>query len=318
MAMKIRCTECTKKVSIDEAFAGGMCRCPYCKALVYVPESKGTSAAQRPAAPGARPETPETRPEAPALRPGEPGAPGEAEAAAAPAAAEDHEQIPMARPVKIQGIITIILLVLLLLMVAAGVVITLLYIGDPKGNGRDVPDYEARIDPLAVSKEGPAVAGVKLTASPIIFVIDAGSSMRETFDAARVMTGSSAVSLGEKLKFNLLLAEEDEDKFLSPDYTDGGQAGKDAVAKFLEGLAPSGASDVPRALKAALDKDPKVIVLIARKVVDNARDVANEAKGRGVIINTIAIDGDPEVNLSMKKLAELTGGEAEEYYSAEF
>ena len=53
MAIKIRCTECNKKVSIDEAFAGGMCRCPYCKAIVYVSEHPGEAGAARPAAPRA-------------------------------------------------------------------------------------------------------------------------------------------------------------------------------------------------------------------------------------------------------------------------
>ena len=35
--MKIRCTDCSKKISIDDAFAGGVCRCPYCSTLVFVP-----------------------------------------------------------------------------------------------------------------------------------------------------------------------------------------------------------------------------------------------------------------------------------------
>ncbi len=37
MAVKVRCSECRKKISVDEAFAGSMCRCPYCKAIVMVP-----------------------------------------------------------------------------------------------------------------------------------------------------------------------------------------------------------------------------------------------------------------------------------------
>jgi len=63
MAIKIRCVDCKKKISIDEAFAGGVCRCPYCTAIVYVPDESATSKRKR------RPEVPTRRPEAPTPRP---------------------------------------------------------------------------------------------------------------------------------------------------------------------------------------------------------------------------------------------------------
>ena len=65
MAMKIDCPECNKRILIDEGFAGGVCRCPYCKALAFVPGEMGaTSAGKRPDAPTARPEARTTRTEA--------------------------------------------------------------------------------------------------------------------------------------------------------------------------------------------------------------------------------------------------------------
>ncbi len=39
MAIKIRCADCRKRISVDQGFAGGMCRCPYCKSIVLVPET---------------------------------------------------------------------------------------------------------------------------------------------------------------------------------------------------------------------------------------------------------------------------------------
>ena len=315
MAMKIRCTECRKKISIDEAFAGGMCRCPYCKALVFVPEEKfGAPVGGRAVAPGARPDAPQARPEAPGMRPAEPGAAAPAGAVAAEA---DHEHIPMARPVKIQGIITIVLLVLLLLMVAGGVVITLMYI-QPKKPSIDVPDEQGQGPGLVqVAKEPRVGKAIKLS-SPVVYVLDGTSSMRVTFDMGRVLLLKSVESLRDKVTFNVLLCREDEDRWLSPDFQAGGPAGSKAVEEFLLGTAPSGASDIPRALKAALEKKPKAIVLIARKEVDDANSVAGEAKNQGVVIHTIAVDGDPSVNASMKKLSEQTGGQSEELYPYDF
>ncbi len=37
MAVKVRCSDCLKIIMVDQAFAGSMCRCPYCKAIVAVP-----------------------------------------------------------------------------------------------------------------------------------------------------------------------------------------------------------------------------------------------------------------------------------------
>ena len=79
MAIKIRCVDCKKKISIDEAFAGGVCRCPYCTAIVYVPDDaavkkdkkgRAEKPKRRPTAPSRRPESPTTtskpsRPESP-------------------------------------------------------------------------------------------------------------------------------------------------------------------------------------------------------------------------------------------------------------
>ena len=65
MALKVRCSECRKKISVDEAFAGSMCRCPYCKSIVMVPTEAAAEAAHapkrssRPTAPGeSRPKMP--------------------------------------------------------------------------------------------------------------------------------------------------------------------------------------------------------------------------------------------------------------------
>ena len=67
MATKIRCSECRKKISVDEAFAGSMCRCPYCKAIVMVPKPGDSTAKGL----GSRPSRPTTgRPSAPTARRG--------------------------------------------------------------------------------------------------------------------------------------------------------------------------------------------------------------------------------------------------------
>jgi hypothetical protein len=311
MAIRIRCSECRKKISIDEAFAGGMCRCPYCKAIVYVPEAAtATGEGVRPPAPTGRPDAPQARPAAPgaAVPPPPPGAP-----AAAPAG----EHIPMARPVKIQGIITMVLLVLLALMVAGGVTVALLYLRGPDYTPQPVPDDTLPPDLLAVSRRGPAVADIKLPEGPVLYVLDGGSSMRDAFDPAVVMTENSILSVTEKGTFTVLLCRETEDEFLSEDFQPGGEKGQAAARERLRNIAPSGATDLPRALKAALERKPKTLVLFARKPVDDCLDLAKQAHEQGVTIHAVVIDGDPEVNQSVKAIADATGGTARFVTSAE-
>ncbi len=302
MAIKIRCQDCSKKISIDEAFAGGMCRCPYCKALVYVEDS---------AAGGGRNASGGARPVAPTHRLAAPGqavpARSQAQADAEARAAADAEYVPMARPVKIQGIITIVLLVLLVFMVGGGIALVIIYL--PGGQNENVPPPDTqpvKIDVLP--EQGPGVVDIKIT-PPVFYVLDGGSSMQSTFDSARLMVLKSVESLGDG-KFNVIVAGEGQDKVIAPDLAVGGKNGARKYTPMLQEIAPTGAANISRALKAAIARKPRTIVLFTRKVVDDPAGLAGQAKAQGTVIHTIVLDGDSEVNESMKKLAEAAGGQA--------
>jgi hypothetical protein len=303
MALRIRCTECRKKISIDEAFAGGMCRCPYCKALVYVEDkSAGTGPVSPSPAPGSRPAAP--------------GAANAASGAPEPApGAEEPEHVPMARPVMIQGIITIVLLVLLVVMVGVGVAIALVIVrsrddrmGPDANADGNAAAYVPPISPLQVRGDKPEIAGLELPAGPVVYCLDGGSSMRDLFDAGALMIINSIGSLKPDAKFTILRCQEGDDEFLSAAFLAGGAEGKKKAHGFFRVYQPSGATDIVRALNGALALKPKVIVLIARKPVDEAVGAANKAKAQGVQIFTVVIDGDEDVVSSMRKLSEITGG----------
>ena len=120
MAIRIKCQQCSRRISIDEAFAGGMCRCPYCKAISLVPESAGQGDSPRPASPTERPSAPP---------PGRPMAPpgGEHHPASRPTSATSgpattahpaSRRIPTAHRVAVQGAIGLIGVVLLIVLMA--------------------------------------------------------------------------------------------------------------------------------------------------------------------------------------------------------
>lgn len=298
--MKIYCTECRKKISIDDAFAGGVCRCPYCRALVFVPiDSEGLEGvAGRTASPTARPTTPED------LR--------------AVAESKGQKTIPMADPVKIQGIVTMVLLGMLLAMaVVAGV---LFLAGRNGGNGEPVVDPSAFSDGPVVNPfqkdeaiEGAWVAGNVRVQSPILYVIDGGDTMKDLYDFCVAITRISIRHLSDDDSFTIVLSRDldEKDLFMDEKYHTG--ADERAAKKFLTQHNCRGMSDLPRALKAALDRKPKTIVLFSAKPVDDLMDLAKAAAEKGVKIITIAMGDQPGMKESMKKLAEAGKGHTRWY-----
>ena len=309
MAMKIRCTECAKKISIDEAFAGGVCRCPYCSALVFVGASSDAMvpAGGRPSAPGSRPGAPMDRPAAPMVG----AAPHDLEAHAR---AQGQEDIPMASPVKVQGIVTIVLLGLLLAMIAGAIVMAVSILGRQE-NGYEPPPLKT--NPFADVTSRRVVAGDIRVNLPVYYVIDGGGSMRETFFFGMDMIRKSLQTLEEGDTYNVVICREDGDLLLSEDFLlAGADAGK-VVVDFMGNIARSGATDVGRTISAALAKKPGTIVLMAKKYIEDAEKIGQEVKGKDVLLVTICLDGLDDAAAAMAKMAEAAGGQAKAFSLSE-
>ena len=311
MSITIRCTGCGKKISMDEGFAGGACRCPYCREIVLVGGATAPAAGVRPQAPVDRPEGPD-----------EPAAAGPAEA---PVMAEviSHGEVPMARPVRLQGILTLVLLGLLLAMVAGAIVLALQFANNketiaynPDGSRIIKTTTGAAASSAPVVQDNPfstpapaagaAVAGLRITA-PVIYCIDCGGSMKETFDYARFMARVSIRSLKNADKFSIYLSCQGEDKILEGDYHQGGPAGELGVRDFLENR-PSGQADIKRTLLAAIDKKPRTIVLLRRDGVADMTDLIAQAVAKNVSIVVVGLASGQTAAQSLEDLAKSTHG----------
>lgn len=307
MAIKIRCTECGKRISVDEGFAGSMCRCPYCKGLVQVP---GRTAAHgpRPAAPSRRPETPGERPEVPGRRPEAPG--GEAAAGERP---QETHHVPLARPVRFQGMLALILLAVVVAMAAvAGLLMvelgpTLLDDKppepDPEGgaeartesgqadNGETrepvyIPEPEPR-DQLT----GPRIGEVSIE-PPVIYCIGTGNNRllnvawAETLESLETLPAGSSVAV--------LACEPGGKVTVMPGgYVTAG----DAVARveaFLDQVLRSSGEPLPDAVvqAAGFSPSPKTIVVFASMPmsdaeIEKARAAASDA-GAAIAVRVLA------------------------------
>ena len=234
--------------------------------------------------------------------------------------------MPLAAPVRVQGIVTIVMLAILLALLCGGgyvVATRLSKSGDGGGNGQKsnggqtgVNDNGGKMNPFlgtGLIGGGPGVDGMEID-SPIIYCIEGGSSMAETLNYAVGMTRVSIRALSGNHRFNMAIGEEggagDDSwyRFLLKDYTGGGPMGELAVSKPLDEVTGSGAPSIPRLLKAAIARKPHTIVLFASKPIYDTEELGKLAKAQGVRIVTICLTDDTAIAGQMAKLAELTGG----------
>ena len=331
MAIIIRCSECQKKISVDEAFTGSMCRCPYCKAIVSVPESGQRSATARPAAPSPRPDRPGA-PKPGTPRPGQPAqhASGVSERSADSAKRAQH--VAMAKPVRVQGIFTLVLIGLLVLVLAGlawAVVAMVSSVGEGQPHQGPVPQAPrdpnappppSRVNPLAAGGSS-VVAGDIAVRPPVVYVVDAGGAMRPTIGFAAVMVYRSVASLPQSARVQLLVMKDASSQGLvqpiegSPT---GGKAAAKRMLTVLDTTYPGGTTDavIPPAIESAGKLGAKTVVLLTRGPIDDPKATAAmkswaSESGRQLVL--ISIGSRPGDAKMLEDLAGQTGATFRSY-----
>jgi hypothetical protein len=225
----------------------------------------------------------------------------------------------MAKPVKIQGIVTLILFGLMAAMLAGAVVVAAMVVGKhAKGGGSTVGGGgpEAATGQVPSGEHGPApaaigglsVLGEIKIAPPVVYVIDGGASMSDTYDAAFALTRGSIKTLASDQKFSVVVAGESQDGQMG-DFVGGGPAGVGAAKKFFEEVrAGYGASNLARAIDAALALKPATIIIFCRKPVPG--EAGEKAKAGGAKVVGIAMDAGSDCLDSLAEIARQTGGQA--------
>ncbi len=291
--MKIRCDTCDKKIGIDDAFAGGVCRCPYCNAITYVPKADDSSAPRsRPAAPGARPAKPT----------------GSAAAGVA--------DVPVAHPVRVQAWLGIIALAALMAMIATIVTIVLLRGDDPNDQEGPSPEqakeeaeeHYRQEEERTAKLKAPNVLGVPLT-GPVMYCID--GAMRP-FDSAQFATLRSVATLSAEHKFNVIVWRAGGYSRLSEGWTGGGGVDESELSEFMVDSLVGDLAQQGDALAAAAEAGARQIVIFASQSSGALTDIAATCTGKtaviGVLIEADILGATEEAAESLKALAEKTGG----------
>jgi hypothetical protein len=306
----LTCTQCHATLEMDEAFAGGACRCQHCGTIQTVPTHLKRKAMSGGAANTKTLHVHPTRPE-PIAAPSS-GLDELADIVAssgltsrrlrhAPNRATVEAQVETKKkslmmPLVIGGVVVALL---------AGVGIWWATRGGTAASGPAKPQ-------AAVVRE-PAFCGVKLDVPSVVYVIDRGDSTREHFGHLKEATFRSIESLGSDRKFQIVFWNNGSDE----SYPARGTvyATKDniqACEKTFDEVSAFGQTDVGSAMTKAIASNPAVIVLATGKAwqLDDAftKQVLDIRKDNPVKIHTFAI-GDGGANSPLRDIANKTGGE---------
>jgi hypothetical protein len=323
--ISITCTNCQSVLTMDDAFAGGVCRCQFCGTIQTVPSKKRSTAhlagattaktlyqQEAPAAPSAQEPARGTGlddlAEAVAASSGLAGsglvnktAEGPSEApppVAVEAPAPPVQEQPRARlPVVAITAAAVIL---------AGVVVLIVWlrIVPLRGGG----GAKTVAGPVI---SGPNFCGIPLGGSSVIFILDRGNSMADCFDALKGACYKTLKQLGPDRKFQVILWDNDAGSVEFP-----AAAMRNATAGAIEDCqrdfqdtSAAGRSHLSGPLREAIERRPQTIVIATGKLRLDEDDTAalSVARGAAVRVSVVQI-GSPTNTPQLEELAKSTGG----------
>ena len=323
------CTHCHTELSIDDAFAGGVCRCQYCGTIQTVPRKSGDSAA------GASNGSSEvssgrslykTQPRDVRNPGGGSGLDDLAEIVASSGLGGSGlsrggltttTKVATATPVAKASKAPLLIGISVAVLVIAALVMWLEMKPANSSIAGPPPDLNNSISQQATNAPTPASAGpnfcgMPLTGHSVVFLLDRGGSAREIFDALKQATFGSIMSLGPERKFQVLFWDNEttDDSFPRADVTFATADNLKACQAALADVVAFRQSSVDKPLKKAVTEAPDEIVLATAKgfELDDsfAATVQSIVKGSNIKIDAIALRGADCAPL--KKVAADTGG----------
>ena len=320
--ISITCSNCKTDLSIDDAFAGGVCRCQHCGTIQTVP-----SASRRPASapqPVAKP-APKVLHQARARGSGTPGT-GLDELADAVASsglggsglASGRHARPAPRTTTTaepasdrRNAVPIVPIVGGAVVVLIAIIIALVWIfthgnGAPhatSGGGSSGGD----------TISGPTFCGASIDASSVVFLLDRGDSIADQFDALKASAYTALEQLGPDRQFQIIMWDNDSG---STEFPQGSlhkaTAGEiDNCRADFQDLVAKGETHLSGPMKEALERHPQLIVVATAKPDLDEDDSAalRSAAGKGVKVNAVQIASQSQApNPVLKEVAQATGG----------
>jgi len=316
--ISITCTNCDSVLTIDDAFAGGVCRCQFCGTIQTVP-AKSSGALQSVGA--ARTLYQKSQP--PASTPARVDAPGssleelgsssgtglagshlENQPAPLPAVAPEPTSPPNAaepQPMRLS-----IVVVCAAIVVMVGVVAAILVLRGSKSSSATSAGAGS-----SAAAGGADFCGVPINAASVIFLLDRGNSISDSFDSLKAACFRSLKQLGPDRKFQVIFWDRDTG---SAEFPAGGMHNATAGAiedcqHDFQDVVAGGSTHLGGALREAIDRKPQLIMIATAKSELEQDDAAalSASITAGVRIDFIQI-GSPSSTPAVSDVTRSTGG----------
>ena len=351
--ISIQCTQCQAVLEIDDAFAGGVCRCQYCGTIQTVPSHLKPSSTAAPSPYISPPKPAKALYKNKAAATGSPSSSATAGVSSSPSGLDELAQVvassglansglagsglrssrltredaasvaalaaatevPLQQPAKFP-ILPIALGGGAVVAVVVGIVLFMLLHG---GNGPGA----ATDSSIAAPAGTPAFLGGSINGKSVVYVLDRANSLHDEFDTIRAATYQSISSLGPDHKFAVLLWNNGGDDVAFP--ADGMRSAttdqlsqlKDAIGE----ITSSGNSHLAGALELARSRNPAAIVLVTAKTSLEPDDADALAKfqdsTKGKIALYVYVIGSAGDNEQLKAAAKATDGQYRHFTAAE-
>jgi hypothetical protein len=318
--INITCTSCKKVLSIDDAFAGGVCRCQHCGTIQTVPARASSQKATAGAVKASK-----TLFENKARSAGAGIGSGSGlddladvvqSSGLSDARLRKQPATPPPRPKNLMPLLGIAAAAIIVLTV---IVLILAFRGS--GGSKTgtvsavdttaVPDHPAPVAQPTVALT-PSFCGVPIDATVVVYVIDNGSSSADVLDAIESALFKSIESLGPDRQFQILFWNPDTATYPTAKQTAFAVKDNiDAARKRLQDVTAGGSTDPVSSLQRAMADNPGQIMLITAKAGDLDDSLVDEvAKIRGnskTKIDCFAVNGVPGDKV-LSKIASASGG----------
>lgn len=313
--IRISCTNCKTVLSIDDAFAGGVCRCQHCGTIQTVPahardtaevgaagQSMGGSKSLYQHGSDARSGTGLDELAGIVVSSGLSSSRLTRPAGNGPVTRQNLMPLIVAG-----GIVMAILILIIIFLVTRGAS------SSPAGGGNGTAGQPIANGTPAQVAGTPNFGGTKLDGNTIIYLLDCGDATGQYLGELKDATIKSALSLGSDRKFEIMFWNNGTDGAYPENTTTyASKESVDAAQKAVDDVFAAGQTDIKAALKKAIDQHPDQIVIATGKGwdLDNAwLDSVMAIRGSSPVkMITYNLVSDDSISAPLQRLAERTGG----------
>jgi len=179
--------------------------------------------------------------------------------------------------------------------------------------GSSTPAGPESTGETSVVPKTPSFCGIPLDGQTVIYVLDRGDSTRDLFGDLKLACYRSMESLGKATKFQIIFWNNgSDDAFPSGSPTYATPANIEAARKSLDDLSAHGKTDITPAFTKAIAANPSTIVIVTAKAWDlddnfvtGIQNIRGASKAK---IHTVAIT-DPGSSTALKRVAANNSGE---------